>query len=177
MNRFVARSLALGCLGIGLMVSPLLGGGFATGAVPVAKIGVIDIERTLYETPAGKRANEQFEKTRKDKQSELDKRQTELKKLDADLSKQASVLKPEVLQQRRGELEKKFVELQQLYVKLERDLAGERTKLVQELLKKANPLVQEIAKAEGVTLIVDQNAVVWSDPSVDLTAKLNAKMK
>lgn len=172
MNRFVA----LGCLGIGLMVSPLLGG-FATGAVPVAKIGVIDIERTLYETPAGKRANEQFEKTRKDKQSELDKRQTELKKLDADLAKQAAVLKPEVLQQKRGDLEKKFVELQQLYVKLERDLAGERTKLVQELLKKANPLVAEIAKTEGVTLIVDQNAVVWSDPAVDLTAKLNAKMK
>jgi outer membrane protein len=172
MNRFVA----LGCLGIGLMVSPLLGG-FATGAVPVAKIGVIDIERTHYETPAGKRANEQFEKTRKDKQSELDKRQTELKKLDADLAKQAAVLKPEVLQQKRGDLEKKFVELQQLYVKLERDLAGERTKLVQELLKKANPLVAEIAKTEGVTLIVDQNAVVWSDPAVDLTAKLNAKMK
>ncbi len=172
MNRFVA----LGCLGIGLMISPLLGG-FATGAVPVAKIGVIDIERTLYETPAGKRANEQFEKTRKDKQSELDKRQTELKKLDADLAKQAAVLKPEVLQQKRGDLEKKFVELQQLYVKLERDLAGERTKLVQELLKKANPLVAEIAKTEGVTLIVDQNAVVWSDPAVDLTAKLNAKMK
>lgn len=159
------------------MVSPLLGGSFATGAVPTAKIGVIDIERTLYDTPAGKRANEAFEKTRKDKQVELDKRQAELKKLDADLGKQASVLKPEVLAQRRGELEKKFVELQQLYVKLERDLAGERTKLVQELLKKANPLVQEIAKAEGVTLIVDQNAVVWSDPSVDLTAKLNAKMK
>lgn len=173
MNRFVA----LGCLGIGLMVSPLLGGRFADGAVPVAKIGVIDIERTLYDTPAGKRANEQFEKTRKDKQAELDKRQQELKKLDADLSKQAAVLKPEVLAQKRGDLEKKFVELQQLYVKLERDLAGERTKLVQELLKKANPLVAEIAKAEGVTLIVDQNAVVWSDPTVDLTAKLNAKMK
>lgn len=173
MNRFVA----LGCLGIGLMVSPLLGGNFADSAVPVAKIGVIDIERTLYETAAGKRANEQFEKTRKDKQAELDKRQQELKKLDADLSKQAAVLKPEVLQQKRGDLEKKFVELQQLYVKLERDLAGERTKLVQELLKKANPLVAEIAKAEGVTLIVDQNAVVWSDPAVDLTAKLNAKMK
>ncbi|NJM91083.1 MAG: OmpH family outer membrane protein [Myxococcales bacterium] len=159
------------------MVSPLLGGGFATGAVPVAKVGVIDIERTLYETPAGKRANEQFEKTRKDKQAELDRRQQELKKLDADLGKQASVLKPEVLKERRADLEKKFVDLQQVYVKLERDLAGERTKLVQELLKKANPIVQEIAKAEGVTLIIDQNAVVWADAAVDLTAKLNARMK
>jgi outer membrane protein len=173
MNRY----FALGCLGIGLMVSPLLSG-FATGAVPTnPKIGVIDIERTLYETPAGKRANEKFEKTRKGKQGELDKKKTDLKQADADLAKQATVLKPEVLKQKRDELEKKFVELQELYVKLERDLASERTNLVQELLKQAGPIVKEIAKAEGVSIIVDQSAVVWADPAVDLTATLNAKMK
>lgn len=171
MNRYAA----LGCLGIGLMLSPLLNS--ATGAVPVAKVGVIHIERVLYETPAGKRANEQFEKTRKDKQAELDKRQTELKKLDADLGKKAAMLKPEALAQQKGELEKKFVELQQLYVKLERDLAAERGKLVGDLLKKANPLVQEIAKAEGVTVIMDRTAVLWAEPALDLTDKLNAKMK
>jgi outer membrane protein len=174
MNRFVA----LGCLGIGLMVSPLLGGGFATGAgVPAAKIGVIDMERTLYDTPAGKRASEQLDKALKGKQAELDKRQQELKKLDADLTKQATVLKPEVLAAKRAELEKKFVELQQVYVKLERDLAGERAKLQQGILEKAKPIVEEIAKAEGVTMIVVGNAVVWADPAVDLTEKLNARMK
>ena len=38
-------------------------------------------------------------------------------------------------------------------------------------------MIEEIAKAEGVHLIVDQSAVVWADPRVDLTAKLNAEMK
>jgi hypothetical protein len=43
MNRFTA----LGCLGLGLMMSPLLGH-FANSAVPASpKIGAIDIERTL----------------------------------------------------------------------------------------------------------------------------------
>lgn len=173
MNRFVA----LGCFGIGLMVSPVFMHA-AESAVPAnPKIGVIDIERTLYETPAGKRANEKFEKTRKTKQSELDKRQADLKQADADLAKQAAVLKPDVLKAKGEDLQKKFVELQQLYVKLERDLASERTQLVQDLLKQASPIVKEIAKAEGITLIVDQSAVVWADPAVDLTAALNAKMK
>jgi outer membrane protein len=172
MNRY----LALGCLGIGLMVSPLLN--FATGAVPAnPKIGVIDIDQTLSTTPAGKRANEAFEKARKQKQGDLDKKQEELKKEDADLAKQASVLKPEVLKEKKQALEKKFVELQQTYVKLERDLATERTKLIQDLLKQAEPLVKEIAKKEGVTIIFEQAAVVWADPSVDLTKQLNEKMK
>jgi outer membrane protein len=172
MNRY----LALGFLGIGLMVSPLLG--VATGTVPASpKIGVIDIDQTLSTTPAGKRANEAFEKTRKQKQSDLDKKQEDLKKEDADLGKQAAVLKPEVLKDKKQALEKKFVELQQTYVKLERDLATERTKLIQDLLKQAEPLVKEIAKKEGVTIILEQAAVVWADPSVDLTKELNEKMK
>jgi len=172
MNRY----LALGCLGLGLMVSPLLSG-LSTGAVPAPKIGVIDLDNTLSTTPAGKRANDSFEKTRKAKQSELDKKQEELKKADADLDKQKTVLKPEVYAQKRQELEKKFVELQQVYVKLERDLAGERTKLIQDLLKQASPKIEALAKAEGVNVILDREAVVWADKSVDLTAKLNADMK
>ncbi len=76
MNRY----LALGCLGVGLMVSPLLSG-LAGSAVPAnVKIGVIDIDNTLSSTPAGKRANDQFEKARKAKQGELDKKQQELKR-------------------------------------------------------------------------------------------------
>lgn len=173
MNRY----LALGCLGLGLMVSPLLGG-LATSAVPSnPKIGIIDIENTLSTTPAGKRANEAFEKTRKAKQADLDKRQGDLRKAAMDLEKQQPVLKPDVFKQKREELEKKFVELQQTYVKLERELAADRTKLIQDLLKQAEPRIEKIAKAEGVTIILDQNATVWAEPSVNLTAKLNAEMK
>ncbi len=173
MNRY----LALGCLGLGLMVSPLLSG-FAGSAVPAnPKIGVIDIENTLSTTPAGKRANDAFDKTRKSKQAALDKSQEELKKADADLDKQKAVLKPEAYAAKRAELEKKFVDLQQTYVKLERELATDRTKLIQGLLKQAEPLIAKIAKAEGVHLIVDQSATVWVDASVDLTQKLNAEMK
>lgn len=172
MNRFGA----LACLGIGLMVSPLLSG-MATSAVPAPKIGVIDIDSTLSTTPAGKRANDAFEKTRKAKQVELDKKQQELKKADTDLDKQKAVLKPEVYAQKRGELEKRFIELQQVYVKLERSLAEERAKLIQDLLKQASPKIEAIAKSEGVNIILDREAVVWADKSVDLTALLNAQMK
>jgi outer membrane protein len=170
------RYAALGFLGLGLMVSPLLQ--MAQSAVPAnPKIGVIDIEQTLTTTPAGKRANETFEKNRKAKQAELDKKQTELKKSATDLEKQQSVLKAEVFAQKRDDLEKKFVELQTTYAKLERELAGERTKLIQDLLKQAEPKIAKIAKAEGVNLIIDQSATIWTDDSVDLTAKLNAEMK
>lgn len=149
----------------------------AQSAAGGAKIAVIDLERTLYETPAGKRADQKFEKARKKKQGELDKKQKELQKYAAELDKQATVLKPEVLREKKAQLEKKFVELQQLYVKLEKDLAGERATLIQELLKQAGPHIESLAKAKGVDLIVDASAVVWAAKAIDLTDELNAKMK
>jgi outer membrane protein len=179
MNRLASNRLAstLAILGVAIIIAT---SAFASAdaAGPVAgKVGVIDLERTLYETPAGKRASDAFDKTRKAKQGELDSKQKELQKMAADLDKQSTVLKPEVLQTKRDDLQKRFVDLQQLYVKLERDLAGERAKLIQDLLKKAGPIIADIAKADGVTLVVDQSAVLWADPSLDLTAKLNARMK
>jgi outer membrane protein len=172
MNRY----LALGVLGVGLMVSPLLIG-LAKSAVPAPKIGVIDLDNTLSTTPAGKRANEAFEKTRKAKQTELDKQQQDLKAAAADLEKQKTVLKPEAYDAKKEDLQKKFVDLQQVYVKLERELAGERTKVIQDLLKQAGPKIDQVAKAEGVNIIIDRESVVYADPSVDLTQALNALMK
>ncbi|MBX3157395.1 MAG: OmpH family outer membrane protein [Deltaproteobacteria bacterium] len=171
MNRY----LALGCLGLGLMVSPLLNSAVAVPSSP--KIAVIDIENTLSTTPAGKRASDAFEKNRKAKQSDLDKRQTDLKKQVADLEKQQTVLKADVFAAKKEELQKKFVELNQTYMKLERELAQDRTKLIQDLLKQAEPKIDKLAKAEGVSLIIDQSATVWAAPDVDLTKKLNDEMK
>jgi len=148
-----------------------------TAGPPNTKIAVIDLERTLYDTPAGKRASDAFDKTRKAKQSELDKKQKDLQTAAAQLDKQAAVLKPDVLAQKKSELEKQFVELQQTYVKLERSLAEERTKLLQDLLKKAEPIIDDLAKKEGVSIVVDRSAVLWAEPAVDLTPSLNDRMK
>jgi outer membrane protein len=169
--------VAIATLGLGLMLSPLFTS-LGSATVPAnPKIGVIDLDNTLSTTPAGKRANDSFEKTRKAKQSELDAKQTDLKRSAEDLEKQKSVLKKEAYDGKRADLEKRFMELQGVLQKSEKDLATERQTLMQNLLKQVQPLVDKIAKAEGVTLIVDRQSVIWADPSLDLTAKLNAEMR
>jgi outer membrane protein len=173
--RLFASGLGL-AVGLGLVVSPLIGS--VTAAAPATmKIASIDLERTLTDTSAGKRANEEFDKTRKAKQAELDTKQKTLQKAASELDKQAAVLKPDVLAQKKGELEKQFVELQQVYVKLERALAEDRSKVIRGLFEKAGPVIKEIAQAEGIHMVIDRSAVVWGVPEADLTDKLIARMK
>ena len=170
------RYLALGCFGVGLIVSPVLGG-IVHAAVPAnPKIGIVNLQETLESTPAGKRATESLDRGRKAKQAQIDKQQDELKKEGAELERQKGVLGTAAYDGKRQSLEKKVVELQQSYVKLERELMQDRSKVLGDLMKQAEPKLSAIARAEGVTVVFDKAAVVWSEPAVDLTAKLNAQM-
>ena len=168
---------ALGFLGLGLMISPLLTQ-VAGGTVPAQpKIGAIDVARTFVESAAGKRVNAQFDKVRKDSQADLDKKKNDFLKAKADLEKQASVLKAEVLAQKKGELEKQLHDLEEYANKLDTELAKKEQESLDTLLSQAEPIIKKIAAKEGVSLIVDNKAIVWADPSMDLTAQLIAEMK
>lgn len=169
------RHLAIAILGGALIVAGMLR---ADAAAPDdIKVGVVDLDSTLYKTAAGKRATKAFEKARKKKQTEFDTKRQELERYAAELEKQRSVLKPQVLKQRMSELERKYVEVQELMAKLERDLANERTKLIQEILKQAGPIIKDLASKKGLTMVLDRSAVIWVDDTLDITAQVNARMK
>ena len=167
------RSLAIAFLGIALIVAGMVS---ASAGPNSFKIGYVDFDRVLVDTPAGKRATKEFEKMLKTKQAELDKRQKSLQDAVAQLQKQASVIKPSVRQQREQELQKQYVELQETYVKLERELVEKRTKLIQKIIKQASPVIKQLASSEGYDMIVDRSVVVWADTAYDVTEKIKAQM-
>jgi Skp family chaperone for outer membrane proteins len=91
------RSIAIAFLGVALIVAGMVTADANPTQQKSSRIGFVNLERTLLETPAGKRASEQWEKARKLKQSELDKKQKDFQELATQLEKQRTVLKPEVL--------------------------------------------------------------------------------
>jgi Skp family chaperone for outer membrane proteins len=168
--------LGLGAVAVGLIVSPLVVPAFASVPQQV-KVGVVDFEKTMAETPAGKRAAAAFDTIRKAKQDELDKRKKDFLAANQAFQQQQSVMTPDAAQKKREELANAYAELGRLAAQLEHDLAAENQKVVIDLMKQADPLIKELARTEGCTLIVDARDLVWVDPSLDLTARLNAQMK
>ena len=172
----MSKLTALALLGFGLVVGPLLAPAFGT-VPPQSKIGVVDLEKTMTQTAAGKRAMDALTAAQKASQDALDKKKQAFLSANQELEKQQSVLKPDALQQKRDELQQQYIELGELAAKLERDLAAENAKATKTVLAQAEPIIKDIAKAEGCTLIVDARELVWVDPSLDLTDTLDAKMK
>ncbi len=169
------RNLPLLVLGLGLIMIGMTGASAAGGNK--GHVGFVDLERTLMETKVGKSASAKFERARKRKQKELDKKKKALEKEAAALAKQRGVLKPEVFAKKGRALQEKAAKLQGTFMKLEQDLAGERAKLIKQVLDKAGPIIKSIAKEQGFTVILDRNAVAWGAAGLDITDKVNKRIK
>jgi outer membrane protein len=168
------RHIAIFFLGVSLIFASMMPADAAGGS---GKVAMVDLQRTLRETNAGKSAKRRFDAYKRKKQAKLDRMQKEFQKYAKQLKKQAAVLKPAVLRQRQQELQRKYVAVQELYVKLERELAAHQAKLIKRILKKAAPAIKSIARSEGYSIVLDRSAVLYFDNAVDITTKVNRRIK
>src|SRR5687768_4118571 len=93
------------------------------GTASADKIAIVDMQKAVAESNAGKAAISTLAADTDKGQKELKARSEELKKIDADLAKQASTLKPEVLAQKKRELDQKVMQLQETYNRMQKELA------------------------------------------------------
>jgi outer membrane protein len=142
------------------------------------KIGYVDLQRTLNETKAGKAARDRLESEKKKKQGEIDRQQTALKKEFDDFEKQKLVLKDDARMKKERELQDKYVALQQKFMELQQELSKSEAKLTRDILEKAGKIIEDIAKSQGYSMIVEKNegAVLFADPSNDITSELNTRL-
>jgi outer membrane protein len=171
------RSLAIALLGIAF----LIGGIVRADAAGTAKgtIAYVDLQRTLNETAVGRKAKKKLEKEKARKQRALDKKQKDLQKFAAELDKQRTVLKPDVLRKREKELQDRYVKLQETYLQLQQDLAKQEAQLVQEIFGKAAPIIKDIAREKGFTMVLEKNesAVLWAADNLDITSAVNKRLR
>jgi outer membrane protein len=163
-------AVALGCLAV---VGSL-------AAMPAqaqsVKIGYVDLQQALSETGEGKAIKAKLERLLKDKQREFDKMQDEVKRIKDEIETQGAMMKEDLRRTKMQDYQKKMVELQEFYMGNQKELADEEAKLTKPLLDRFEKVLQVIGKDEGYTLILPSAAVVYGQPSLDLTSRLVQKI-
>jgi len=150
----------------------------AEAVPPPAKVGFIDLQRTLNETKVGKTAKGKLEAQKLDKQKTVNDKKDTLKKEADELEKQRVVLKPDAVAKREKELQDQYLQLQQLFMQLQQDLAKQEAQLTKDIFGKASAIIESIAKRDGYTMIVEKNegAVLWGDKQIDITDEVNKRL-
>lgn len=136
------------------------------------KIGVINAQEIIAKTKRGVAIQKKLEALQKQKTTELQTLQDEIKKLEKDLLSPA--LNNETRERKSVDLQTKRTTLKRKYEDAQRDFQRESGKELAELEKQLIPLIENIGKSKGYTLIFDRarSGIVYLDGSVDITEEV-----
>ena len=141
------------------------------------KIGYVNLGKVFDGYVKTKNSDTVLEKKGKQKETELEGRLNELKKMRETLE----LLNPDARETKAKELEEKSEDLQRFRNNTARDLRRERDKIAKDLLEEIQQTLVEYAKANGFSLIVDSQALLYGQEAYDVTEEvlslLNSRAK
>ncbi|HMH17358.1 MAG TPA: OmpH family outer membrane protein [Burkholderiales bacterium] len=144
----------------------------AAGPALAQSMGFVSLERILREAPAAQRAQKKLEQEFSQRAAELSKTSEQLKKMQENLEKNA-VTMPESERQKR---EREFGDLSRDFQRRQRefneDLGHRRKEEFDVVVERANRAVRQIAEAEKLDIVFQNEQVVWASARIDITEKV-----
>ncbi len=148
-------------------------------AADVAKIGVIDLQKVLESSTAGKAIQAQLKQQKVKMESELQQKGSEIEKISKRLEREAMVMSKEMREEKEREQRIKINDFKSLQKKFRSDLQKLEVQLMSQMQKDIKEIVDALGKKAGYILIINKYSVLYSPGSIDITddliKKLNAK--
>jgi outer membrane protein len=141
-------------------------------AADVAKIGVIDFQKILETSAAGKAIQAELKSKNEMMAADLQKKGTEIENISKRLERESMVMSKEMREEKEREHRIKVNDFKSLQKKYRAELQKLQVELMQKLQTDLNAVTAEIGKKEGYLLIMDKRGVVYAPTSVDLTDKI-----
>jgi outer membrane protein len=140
----------------------------------VLKIGVIDLQKCIQQSEAGKKASKGLQEKADRIKKDLETRRDELKKLSEEFNKKSNVLSADAKREKEKELIRKDEDLRELVRKKEEEMRKDEYNAMQPLLTELFEVTKKLAKDEGYTLILEAKSgvVYFSKPVEDITDKV-----
>ncbi|MDL1967157.1 MAG: OmpH family outer membrane protein [Deltaproteobacteria bacterium] len=140
----------------------------------VAKIGVVDFQRILEVSSAGKSAQTKIKSQGEKMETDLKKKGSELEELKKRLEREVLVMSSEMREEKEREFRIKINDFKSLEKKYKEEFKILNNRLVNRIKKDVFELIEEIGKKEGYLLIVEKReaGVLYSPTTIDITDKL-----
>ncbi len=164
MSASKSLSLAAGILSASL--------GVVGSALAQSSIGFVSLERILREAPAAQRAQKKLEQEFSQRGQELSKIADQLKKMQGNLEKNAVTMSESERQKREREFGDVNRDFQRRQREFNEDLAQRRKEEFDVVLERANRAVRQIAEAEKLDVVFQNEQVVWASTRIDITDKV-----
>lgn len=143
-----------------------------TSSISVAqsKIGLVDMQKAVQATAAGKKAKAELEGEFSKRKKEMEKKEADLRKMGEDLEKKKSVLSEEALQKKQMEWQEEMMKYRTQVAKAQEDIQKKDRELTQPILEKMRRVIEKVAKEKGMDMVIENTPMMlYSQKSNDLT--------
>ncbi|PIE64511.1 MAG: hypothetical protein CSA26_07860 [Desulfobacterales bacterium] len=164
--RYIARLVF-----IGVWVLVMSAGSHALAAE--VKIGVMNLQKILSSSVAGKAAKEKIEARGKELQEEFKSEETGLKELQKEIEKKSTAWSEEKKKEKALEFQKKRRELKAKSEDARFELKNLQEKELAPIIKALEEVIKTYGKANGYTVILDlRSGIPYFDKTIDVSDKL-----
>jgi outer membrane protein len=135
------------------------------------RIAVIDTEKILLSSQAGKKAIAELKKIQEQKEGELRGKQQEIKDLQEKISQGRLSLAQDKLAEMEKQLEDREISLRRLSDDATRDLNKKKDEMLGGIDEKVMPVINQIGREQGYTLIFRkfESGLIYADEAIDIT--------
>lgn len=142
------------------------------------KIGVVDSNRIIQESVAGKSFLNALEAKRLQIQEDIAARDAKLREDQQNYQRQMFSLSEEARSRTEKELQQRQLELQRMREDADRELRSFYTDGIVDIERKVMPIIEQVAKEKGLSLVLEnapQRGMLFVDPSIDITDEVIAR--
>jgi len=155
---------------VSVAVAALAAPMFAQTAAP-ARVAVIDVQKVLSQSTAGKAAYEKLKKIQDDKIAAAKKMDDEIAALDKDINAKKLSLSEDKIADLTKQLSDKKIAMQRYAQDADREVQEARDRELQALEAKIKPVIDQIGKEMGLAAIFNkfESGLVYASDAIDIT--------
>jgi outer membrane protein len=141
------------------------------------KIAVIDVNKILNESNAGKAARKKMEARYAELKKKIESVNLEARSMKEELDKQKILLGKEKVQEKEAALAAKVGELRQLTQQSEKEMQARQEELTRDVLKVVEGQIDKVVGEDKIDLLIDKGSgVVRVTPSLEITEKVLSRV-
>jgi outer membrane protein len=152
------------CMTVCLLVAP--------GYTAELKIGIIDTNKIINDSKAGKTANVAFNKEFETRQATLAAKQKEVLAIQDELAAKGKDMTSTAYSDKTAAYSKASKEFTRLKSEMEEELKAKKTSLSNKLLSEITAIISDYCKKEKYTVILEKSYVAAYDGGVEITDKI-----
>jgi outer membrane protein len=136
-----------------------------------SRVAVIDVQKVLQSSNAGKAAYESLKKMQDDRVARAQKMDEEIRNLDNEINSKKLSLSEDKLNDMQKQLSDKKIAMQRYAQDADREVSEARDKALMELENRIKPVIDQIGKEMGLAAIFNkfESGLVYASDAIDIT--------